>query len=75
MARFDALLEVRDAVTKALEDARNAKTVNKSQEAALTIVAPERAYEALAAPPMKTSKSSSSWPRWPSSAARARKSK
>lgn len=49
MARFDALLEVRDAVTKALEDARNAKTVNKSQEAALTIVAPERAYEALAA--------------------------
>ncbi|MDO5043115.1 MAG: class I tRNA ligase family protein, partial [Slackia sp.] len=49
MARFDALLEVRDAVTKALEDARNAKTVNKSQEAALTISAPEAAYEALAA--------------------------
>lgn len=49
MVRFDALLEARDAVTKALEDARNAKTVNKSQEAALTIAAPEAVYEALAA--------------------------
>ncbi len=32
-ARFDVLLSVRDAVTKALEDARNGKVVNKSQEA------------------------------------------
>ena len=46
--RFAALLEVRDAVTKALEDARNAKTVNKSQEAALSIVAPGALYDALA---------------------------
>lgn len=37
----------RGAVTKALEDARTAKTVNKSQEAALTIAAPEAAFEVL----------------------------
>ena len=47
MDRFDSLLAARDAVTKALEDARTAKTVNKSQEAALTIAAPEAAFEVL----------------------------
>jgi isoleucyl-tRNA synthetase len=37
---YRVVLEVRDAVTKALEEARNAKVVNKSQEAAVTISAP-----------------------------------
>ena len=39
MDNFATLLEVRDVVTKAIEDARNAKVVNKSQEVALTITA------------------------------------
>ncbi len=39
MSRFSVLLDVRDAVTKALEDARNAKVINKSQEAELSIAA------------------------------------
>jgi len=38
---YRVVLEVRDAVTKALEDARTAKTVNKSQEASVVITAPE----------------------------------
>lgn len=37
---YGAVLEVREAVTKALEDARAAKVVNKSQEAAVSIVLP-----------------------------------
>ena len=39
-ADFDVLLSVRDAVTKALEQARGEKLINKSQEAAVTVVAP-----------------------------------
>ncbi|MDF1543048.1 MAG: isoleucine--tRNA ligase [Anaerosomatales bacterium] len=53
---YRVVLEVRDVVTKALEDARNAKVVNKSQEAAIALTAPtdaldeltERGLEALA---------------------------
>ena len=41
LAAFGACLEARDAVTKALEEARAAKLVNKSQEAAVTVRAPE----------------------------------
>ena len=40
MKRFATLLEVRDSVTKAIEEARNAKVMNKSQEAEITIEAP-----------------------------------
>ena len=36
-ARFDTLLEVRSAVTKAIEEARNAKVFGKSQEAVAVI--------------------------------------
>ena len=39
MAGFEVLLLVRDAVTKALEEARVAKVIGKSQEAALKITA------------------------------------
>lgn len=46
-ARFDVLLSVRDAVTKALEDARNGKVVNKSQEAELGIEAPAAIADVL----------------------------
>ena len=38
--RFGRVLEVRESVTKALEEARAAKVVNKSQEAAVSIKAP-----------------------------------
>ncbi|MBK5210729.1 MAG: isoleucine--tRNA ligase [Coriobacteriia bacterium] len=44
-AKFAVLRTVRDAVTKALEDARNEKLVNKSQEAAIVVTcAPEVAH-------------------------------
>ena len=39
-ADFEQIMQVRDVVTKALEEARTAKTVNKSQEAAVTVTAP-----------------------------------
>ncbi len=39
-AAFNELMVVREAVTKALEDARNAKVINKSQEAAVSIKVP-----------------------------------
>ena len=72
MDRFDSLLAARDAVTKALEDARTAKTVNKSQEAALPsprLKPPSKFFR----PPMRlTSKSSSSWRALLSSAQRAK---
>ena len=47
MERFAVLLKAREAVTKAIEDARNAKLVNKSQEAAVTIAAPADVVEVL----------------------------
>ena len=37
---FQVAMEVRDAVTKSLEDARTEKRVNKSQEAAVTVTVP-----------------------------------
>ncbi len=39
-ADFATIMEVRDVVTKALEDARTDKVINKSQEAAIAITAP-----------------------------------
>ena len=40
MDGFGAVLQVRDVVTKALEDARTEKLINKSQEAAVAVAAP-----------------------------------
>ncbi len=40
VAAFGEVMAVRDVVTKALEDARAAKVIGKSQEAALTVEAP-----------------------------------
>ena len=39
--RFDNLMEIRDDVLKALEEARNAKVIGKSLEAKVTVVLPE----------------------------------
>ncbi|WP_281508240.1 isoleucine--tRNA ligase [Parvibacter caecicola] len=39
-ADFAQIMAVRDVVTKALEDARTAKVINKSQEAAIALTAP-----------------------------------
>ncbi len=47
LASFACALEARDAVTKALEEARVAKLVNKSQEAAVRITAPAPTAQAL----------------------------
>lgn len=41
LERFSIVLAARDSVTKALEDARNAGVIGKSQEAAVTLMAPE----------------------------------
>lgn len=41
LSDFDVALEVREVVTKALEDARTAKAITKSQEAAITVTAPD----------------------------------
>ena len=49
MANFACLLEVRDAVTKAIEEARNAKTVGKSQEAVLKITVSKAVADVLGA--------------------------
>ncbi len=46
---FAVALEARDAVTKALEEARVAKFVNKSQEAAVVVAAPAPKADALRA--------------------------
>ncbi|NLG10071.1 MAG: isoleucine--tRNA ligase [Coriobacteriaceae bacterium] len=40
LADYKTVLEVRDAVTKALEEARNEKIIGKSQEATVVITAP-----------------------------------
>ncbi|TLM91503.1 MAG: isoleucine--tRNA ligase, partial [Actinobacteria bacterium] len=45
---YGAVLAVREVVTKALEDARNAKLVGKSQEARIEVVAPAEVTEVLA---------------------------
>jgi isoleucyl-tRNA synthetase len=47
-AAYGVVLDVREAVTKALEDARNDELVNKSQEAAVSIAAPAETLGVLA---------------------------
>ncbi|MDR2722097.1 MAG: isoleucine--tRNA ligase [Coriobacteriaceae bacterium] len=49
MRDFAVILEVREAVTKALEDARNEKRLNKSQEATVLVKAPKAMLEVLEA--------------------------
>ncbi len=44
---YVTVLDVREAVTKALEDARNDKVIGKSQEAAVSIEAPAAVLEVL----------------------------
>ena len=44
---FDRLLDVRDHVLKALEDARNQKVIGKSLEASIKLTLPTDAFEAL----------------------------
>ena len=44
---YAVVLEAREFVTKALEDARNAKVIGKSQEAAVVLTAPVAALSAL----------------------------
>ena len=53
-AQFDLVLEARETVTKALEDARNADAIKKSQEAAVTLTAPQATVDALRALPEGT---------------------
>ena len=47
MATFNVALATREAVTKALEEARNAKVIGKSQEARLRVSASEADAAAL----------------------------
>lgn len=47
-ARYSTVLEVRETVTKALEDARNEKVIGKSQEAAVTLSVPSGIAAVLA---------------------------
>ena len=44
---FTTVLDVRDVVTKALEEARGAKVINKSQEAVVTLTAPQNLIDVL----------------------------
>ncbi len=46
-AAFEVVLEARDAVTRALEEARNEKTIGKSQEARLLLHAPSATLAVL----------------------------
>ncbi len=46
-ADFAQIMAVRDVVTKALEDARSAKVINKSQEAAVALTVPAETAEVL----------------------------
>jgi isoleucyl-tRNA synthetase len=48
LARFERAMEVRDVVTKALEEARTEKRVNKSQEACVKVTVPAAALDELA---------------------------
>ena len=49
--KFDVILAVRDAVTKAIEDARNSGVFKKSQEADIVISAPADVIEMLSSLP------------------------
>ena len=44
---FGVIMGVREVVTKALEDARGQKVVNKSQEAAVVVTAPRAVLDAV----------------------------
>ena len=44
---YTTVLSVREAVTKSLEEARNAKVIGKSQEAAVSVTAPADVVAAL----------------------------
>jgi isoleucyl-tRNA synthetase len=46
---YAVVLDVREVATKALEDARNAGTIGKSQEARIVVTAPRQVIEALSA--------------------------
>lgn len=48
IAAFEAALEIREAVTKSLEDARAAKEINKSQEAAVSVTVPQDLLDTVA---------------------------
>ena len=48
LERFASAMEVREVVTKALEDARAQKKINKSQEAAVRVTVPADTMEKLA---------------------------
>lgn len=52
--RYQTVREVREAVTKALETARDGGSVTKSQEAAITVIAPADVVDTLAALPAGT---------------------
>ncbi len=47
LAAFNTVMEARAVVTKALEEARGAKVINKSQEAAVVVTAPAEVLETL----------------------------
>ena len=47
LAAFGEVIAVREVVTKALEDARVEKVINKSQEAMVTVTAPQATLDAL----------------------------
>lgn len=49
LSDFSPAIQARDAVTKALEEARNSKQVNKSQEAAIELAVPAEDMPALEA--------------------------
>ena len=53
-AQFALVLEARETVTKALEDARTAGTIKKSQEAHIALTAPQATVDALMALPEGT---------------------
>ncbi len=51
LARYRSALNVRDVVTKALEDARGEDIIGKSQEARVTVTAPQGLVDVLLAEP------------------------
>ena len=53
-AQFALVLEARETVTKALEDARTAGTIKKSQEAHIALTAPQATVDSLMALPEGT---------------------
>ena len=49
LADFGEVIAVRDVVTKALEDARGEKVINKSQEATVTVTVPKATLDDMSA--------------------------